>query len=570
MNTPHVSVVNIKIILVLLFFFGGITHSTNAQVVYEHISNTGIYDYLDEMANLKIIELNNVVKPYSREFIYSKLTEIARYNELHADNLNKRQQKDLAFYQTAYALEANASLPFPPKTDLIKKSTGFATALNPVGLFYKDSVFTMALQPILGTSFSSNANGGLTHTWSGAGLFGYIGKNLGFYTNVRDNNESRLMIAPGYLQRQQGVPVKNFGDEGVDYTEARGGITYAWKWGTVGLVKDHIEWGLGYNGTNIQSGHTPSFAMIKLQLKPVRWGEFNYYHGSLVSEVIDSARSYWSENTYRVVYFQKYMAANMFTLYPIKHLNFSFGNSIVYTNESGGGPHAAYLIPFLFYKSVDLTLSSNDKGGYSGNNNHFFFNISSRNIKHLHLYFSLFADDISFSYFKDKDLYNSFSYKLGFRLSDFPIRNLSLTAEYTLTNPYVYQHHTETQNYTSNSYNMGHYLRDNAEEYYFALKYIPIRGLAFEMAYSLARHGDDYSLNDPNINPHSDPILKNIIWQNRQLQCTARYEIVSNTWFFASYTYQDITGQQDKIEKFTPEYYRGTKSTVNGGLCIGF
>ncbi|NOU48430.1 MAG: hypothetical protein HOO86_15410 [Bacteroidales bacterium] len=570
MNTSQDSIINIKIILVLIFIFGGITRITKAQVVYEHISNTGIYDYLDEMANLNVVELNNVIKPYSREYIYTKLTEIVRYNELRADNLNKRQLKDLAFYQTAYALEADVSLPFPAKTDLIKKSTGFATALNPVGLFYKDSVFSMALQPILGASFSSNANGSLSHTWGGAALFGYIGKNLGFYTNVRDNNESRLMIAPDYLQRQQGVPVKNFGDKGVDYTEARGGITYAWKWGTVGLVKDHVEWGLGYNGTNIQSGRTPSFAMIKLQLKPVRWFEFNYYHGTLVSEVIDSARSYMTNNTHRVVYFQKYMAANMFTFYPVKQLNFSFGNSIVYTNESGGGPHAAYLIPFLFYKSVDLTLSANDKGGYSGNNNQFFFNISSRNIRHLHLYFSLFADDISFSYLKDKDLYNSFSYKLGFRLSGLPVQNLTLTAEYTLTNPYVYQHHAETQNYTSNSYNMGHYLRDNAREYYFALKYIPVRGLAFELAYTLAQHGDDYNINDPGAQVHSDPVLNNIIWQNQQLQFNTRYEIVSNTWVFASFNYQNITGQQDKIEKFTPAYYWGTTGTVNAGLCIGF
>ena len=47
----------------------------HAQVVYEHISNNAIYDFLDELANEKIISINSVVKPYSRTFIAEKLLE---------------------------------------------------------------------------------------------------------------------------------------------------------------------------------------------------------------------------------------------------------------------------------------------------------------------------------------------------------------------------------------------------------------------------------------------------------------------------------------------------------------
>ena len=389
--------------------------NTFAQTVYEHISNSSIYNFLDEMANHKVIGLNSLIKPYSREMIYEKLMEIEKWQNKDGNKLNNRQQKELSFYLQAFILEKpNSRLKIAKHKFDLNKSSTLAFAANPIGLFYKDSIFTLALQPIIGALYSNNSNGGLSHTWGGASMFGYIGKSLGFYTNVRDNNVSELLIKPEYFVHTQGVPVKNFGDDGVDYSEARGGLMYSWMWGGIGLVKDHIQWGLGYNGTNIQSGRTPSFAQIKLELKPVRWFEFNYYHGWLVSEVVDSVRSYWTNNTYRIVYYQKYMAANMFTFFPIKHLNISFGNSIVYTNESGGGPIAAYMIPFLFYKAVDITLSGYEKYGYASNNNQFFFNISSRNIKNLHLYFSLFADDISTRYFFDKDLYNSFSYKIGF------------------------------------------------------------------------------------------------------------------------------------------------------------
>ncbi len=568
-----------KILILITIIF--LTLNVSAQVVYDHISNKGIYSFLDEMANLKIIELNDIVKPYSREMIYEKLMEIElksrelrpdRYREssgVESSLLNSRQRKELEFYLKAYILERKGAIEWQGKGNVLKKSKGFATQFNPPGLFYKDSAFTAGLQVIYGASFTTNEKGTLTKTYGGASLFGYIGNNIGFYTNVRDNNLSRIMINPGYFTREQGAPYKNYGDEGIDFSEARGGLTYSWKWGNIGIIKDHVEWGTGYHGKNIQSGHAPSFAMIKLQLKPVRWMDFNYYHGWLVSQVVDSTSSYWTNGTYRSVFYPKYMAANMFTFYPFRNFNFSFGNSIVYSDL--GGPHAAYLVPFLFYKSVDHTLNATYAGGESGQNSQMYFSFSSRNIKHLHLYFSLFADDLSITHFRNKDEFNLFSYKTGFRLSDFPLQNVSLTFEFTHTNPLVYQHKIETQTYASNKYNMGHYLRDNSREFYTSIAYKPIRGLSFNFSYTLAQHGDDYSYaecaNDPNCDLHKLPILENIIWENHTFLFNALYEVASNTYVYLKYRYSEITGN---VEKYTPEFYHGITNTVSLGISLGF
>ena len=67
--------------------------SMHAQVVYEHISNTSIYDYLDEMAGLKIIELNSIIKPYPRKMIREKLDIIQEASENNTQLLSKRQKK---------------------------------------------------------------------------------------------------------------------------------------------------------------------------------------------------------------------------------------------------------------------------------------------------------------------------------------------------------------------------------------------------------------------------------------------------------------------------------------------
>lgn len=558
-----------KVLLLAIIFSG--CFSMQSQIVYEHITNTGIYEFLDEMANLKMIELNDVVKPYSRVMIYEKLKEAEARNREKGEGskLNKRQLKELAFYIQAYILEKREPVEWPRKGNILKKSKGFATQLNPLGVFYKDSSFTAAGQIIYGASFTTNKNGNVTQTYGGASLFGYIGKHVGFYTSVRDNNLSEIVINPEYFTRTQGVPYKNYGDEGIDFSEARGGLMLSWKWGNIGIVKDHVEWGTGYNGTNIQSGHAPSFAMVKLQLKPVRWFDFNYYHGWLVSQVIDSTNSYWTNGTYRSVFFPKYMAANMFTFYPFRNFNFSLGNSVVYSDL--GGPHLAYLIPFLFYKSVDHTLNATYAGGEAGQNSQMYFSFSSRNIKHLHLYFTVYMDDLSFTHFETKDEYNLFSYKTGFRLSDFPLQNVSLTFEFTHTNPLVYQHKIETQTYASNKYNMGHYLRDNSREFYIALAYKPIRGLSFNLSYTLGQHGDDHNYancaNNPNCNLHKLPILENITWENHTFLFHALYEVVSNTYVYLKYQHAEITGN---VAKYTPELYWGTTDTFSVGFNIGF
>jgi hypothetical protein len=227
------------------------------------------------------------------------------------------------------------------------------------------------------------------------------------------------------------------------------------------------------------------------------------------------------------------------------------------------------MIPFLFFKSVDHTLNATTGG--VGQNSQMFFNISSRNLKYLHVYATLFLDDFSIDHLRESDEYNLLSWKVGFRLSDFPLKNLSLIAEFTQTNPVVYQHKIETITYTSNKYNMGHYLRDNSRELYLALLYKPIRGLQVKLAYTLGQHGDDYDYsdcaNDPDCDLHKLPPLENITWENQTIQLDARYEVFNNTYVFMTYVAGNATGS---VNLFTPEYYHGKTNTFSFGANIGF
>lgn len=284
-----------------------------SQEIPHSVNNKGIYDFLDELANDQIISINSAVKPYSRLFISQRLKEVEEKRE----QLNQRQQKELDFYLMDFGKELNEGKEWKRRKDLF---------------YYKDELFSFTINPILGEEVYNNSSGKATYWRNGAEARGYIQK-WGFYASLRDNHEKPLLGLPSYLTQREGGHYK-----GNDWSEMQGGVTYSWKWGNAGLVKDRLQWGNNYNGANIFGGNNPTFVQLKLHISPVKWFDFNYFHGWLNSMVVDSANSYWVTNSYgtdyREVYHKKFIAANMFTFTPFKNLNVSAGNSIVYSDEN--------------------------------------------------------------------------------------------------------------------------------------------------------------------------------------------------------------------------------------------
>ena len=84
---------------------------------------------------------------------------------------------------------------------------------------------------------------------------------------------SRCLDCRNILLREKGGHIKG----STDWSDMQGGITYSWKWGNAGLVKDEISWGNNYNGANILGGNNPSFIQFRLHLNPVKWFNFDYF-----------------------------------------------------------------------------------------------------------------------------------------------------------------------------------------------------------------------------------------------------------------------------------------------------
>ncbi|MFW5725196.1 MAG: hypothetical protein ACOCX0_02025 [Bacteroidota bacterium] len=557
-------------ILVLSLLLAFPFHFLVGQTAWQHVSDKGIYQFLDELATMHIIDITTAIKPMSREDIATALTEA----EGQWSKLTGSQKARLDYYLQEYAMERGQL-----KTGLWQlngRDSTLSVHLLPPEVGYRDSLFRIVMRPVYGYRNFSGGNHNFWVTYGGAEAISYIGKNWAVYVSLRDNYQKGERLAqPTYLTQEPGGTYKVLtgGGAGGEFSEMRGGITYNWAWGTIGLVKDHVQWGDNQHGANIFSGRTPSFPMIKLHANPAKWIEFNYYHGWLVSEAIDSIRSYFpEEGNPRTVNRQMYIAANMLTLKPFERLHLSFGNSIVY----GDMPvQLAYLIPFFFYKSLVHTLH----WGATFQNSGMYINLSSRLIPNLHLHATYFIDEFSIRRIGDPTRHNFTSFKGGFSLADWPLRNVTLFGEYTFTNPITFLHDEPTTRFRSNRYNLGHYLQDNAEEYYAGVRIYPGGTLELAATWVYARKGNYYQYIRGRRNPRIDemPVLDEITWQNNSVSFEALVRPISNMRVFAKYTLSDIQGfdvddqtAEYYLNLFSAPYLHGQKNILEIGFGMGF
>ena len=246
------------------------------------------------------------------------------------------------------------------------------------------------------------------HSWMGFYTAGYFSDYIGVSLDFRSNNEhgSDLDIKKSFTPETGIIPVIHKYGEDMDYSEVKSMVSFDWKWGNAVLAKDFITYGYAKSGNLVLSNKAPSFPFIKIMLNPVDWFKFYYFHAFLSSNVIDSAKL---EQYKRDIYINKYFAWHSFVVTPLKGLDISLGESVVYSDKL----EFVYLMPFMFYYYADDFLSNrHDKPGDA--NSQIFFSVSSKNhLKNTHLYSTIFIDELTLSgisgtLFIDGNTYNKF------------------------------------------------------------------------------------------------------------------------------------------------------------------
>ncbi|MES2519132.1 MAG: capsule assembly Wzi family protein [Bacteroidota bacterium] len=499
-------------------------------MVYEPTYKT-VYGYLSRLAQKGVIDLDDVISPLSRAYIAVRLDSVTH----HKEQLTSLEKQELLFYLKEYTLERNIE----EKVELITPyKSVFHTQQGDRFRWgaYQDQQFSINAQPILGYEGEFRNDGTVNHhTWRGAWVYGYIGKSIGFSFDVRDNTEKGDSIdTKKAFTPTTGVIGVSSSPNNFEYSEVRGSISARWKWGSVSVGKDFLNWGYGEGGKIVLSQKAPSFPMIRLDVRPVKWLIFNYQHAWLNSNIIDSTTlTKTLLSGYDQFYMRdKLMASHSITFIPTKGLSVSVGETAIYNN----GVKLPFLIPVLFFRLVDHYLGGLDQNP-NISNSQIFFQFSSRNqLKKTHLYFSYFVDEISLgTLYSEGKVRNQTAYTGGMSIADFIVPNLSLTLEYSKIRPYAYVNRVLAQSYKSSDYYLGHWIGPNADQFYGQIYYRAARGLTFKGVFEYIRKGEE-GADSLQSGEASTPFLGGKVNKYMNVSLEAKYELIHDLFFKMVYS----------------------------------
>lgn len=532
--------------------------SVKAQVVYEPVYNKGIYSFLEQL-NLKgIIDFRSEIKPLPRILIAQKLIDANAERSL----LTNVEREELSFYGKEYFDEINSLSGIAvsePELEYLEKGKPDRFRF----FRYVDNGFSFYADAILGYRISNQYEKNALHRWNGAKGFGYWGKHFGFSFDFRDNYEEGKYINDNKsMTPETGINLLKRGENSIEYSEVRASITFSWSGGEFTFGKDFINWGSGRGGQIILSSKAPSFPFIKLDLNPVEWLRFSYIHGWLHSGVIDSSTIRTTLVPGRESYadIDKFIAAHLISFDITSDFTFSLGESVVYSRKI----EPVYLIPVMFFRLADHYLGKEESN--TGSNAQVFadasYRVSSLRSK---VYSTLFIDELSLTnIFKGGNL-SAIGYTVGWETAAPVPDNSTITLEYTKNSPFVYMNSDDAELYTNHGYQLGHWIGSNADQLYISYHQRIIRGLAFQLTFSLIRKGQtedpvqQYQLPYP-------PFLYGSKRDETNFSVDISYEILHNLTGGMKYSHSNI---RDNEPSRTPSFIKGKKHSVSVKLYYG-
>jgi hypothetical protein len=497
--------------------------TTEAQVVWESPQKE-IYPYLERMAQKGLIQFNDLIRPLSRQYIASCLDSLGR----RMDQLTPVEKKEWQFYAREYGNEMDTSL-FRSGKDFV---SGFRkdpyqrwrpfTARNKESLIQAEPIFT--------AEQNSGSRGSFLQSSSGVNVWAYGGKRWGFQFSYHDITEagtgldSTRQFTPntGFVLKQTNNPRR------INYSRIRGSVSYAFKNGSVAVGIDQQLWGYSQSGRIVLSDKAPANPYLRLDYRPFSWLSFHYSNLWLNSNLVDSVRTYGTGNTVyggeRIRYIPKFMATHSISIQFNKHLTFTAGESIVYSDRLDVG----YLIPVNFFKIYDNIVNGGNI--LAGSNGQLFFQLSSRNqLPNTHLYSTLFIDEIRTStMFNRNKSRNQLGFTFGASVTDLVIPYLTLSAEYTRVNPFVYNNLIPAQNYNNHGYSMGDWMGNNFDRFFVGLRYTPLPRLKCQLNYQFIRKGGAGTVEQQYFQQPQPDFLFNPQFNRREVSLRCSYELINN------------------------------------------
>ena len=469
------------------------------------------------MAQKGYVKWRDYQYPLDRKDISNALSTIT----VQRNELTLVETRELEFYNQEFAFDQDSSA--EGKTILKKDIANRFRAAR-----FDKGRTKLFIDPVFGFQLLGTADGNNVQYFSGIRLGGYFGKRWGFNFSFRDNTEKgdTLVHRSSFAPVDAVVPTLEK-DRLINFSDLNYNIGYKWTNGSLSIGQENLAWGYGRAGNAALSGRAPSFPYVRFDYLPWEWLHFSYFHGWLQSNIIDSARSYNTGagifDSRRDIYHSKFIAHHALTIIPVKGLDISFGESMVYSDRL----HIAYLIPVNFFKIYDQHNSRYNIR--AGDNSQFFGLVSSRNhLRKTHLYVQLFIDEIRASKVLNKnERRNQWAYTFGINRTDFFINYLTIGAEYSRINPFVYNNLFPTQTYQNQSYSLGDWMGNNADRLYLFALYNPFPKLRINASHQKIRKCGEGTLQQQYFQSPQPPFLFSKLFDYGESALSIQYDLLN-------------------------------------------
>lgn len=447
-----------------------------------------VYPFFESLSLRGIIDYNNASIPISRGEVASYLKEI----DSSKSKLTATESKIL------YDLEVEFSYDIDKSPD---KSFSLLSNLNANGLLnifnddkqkylvsYTDENFSLFFDGIGSLSYrdfntESFPKAHLSLEEVGPRLRGTLYNNIAFDVQVTEGqsltgDQYARSVAAGY----DPALAASYKFIGQRYITAfnRGYLRYESDNHAVALTfgRDNFEMGDGYIDKLFISDNIPPFDFARLDLK-YKFFRYSFFYGNLQGDSLG------------VPLTSKSIVGHRLDIELSPSFRFGLYESVILSDES---ITFTYLNPISVLQSANL--STGDRTD-AKNNSLLGFDFEVKPHKNLAMQVSLLIDDLNFSTLGNKKdpsgNDNKFGYQAGLIYSEpFGINDLTAKLEYTLIDPFVYSHRSNSSNYTDWGISLGHSLPPNSDEIALELDYYLTNRVTLNFLYKHQRSGEGF------------------------------------------------------------------------------
>jgi hypothetical protein len=172
-------------------------------------------------------------------------------------------------------------------------------------------------------------------------------------------------------------------------------------------------------------------------------------------------------------------------------------------------------------------------------NSQLFFQFSARNIvPKTHLYTTLLIDELRITkVFNATKSRNQVGATFGIERQDV-LPNLSIGAEYTRVNPFVYENFIPAESYQHAGYSIGDWMGNNFDRKTWFFSYKPLPRLFISGRFDNIRKGGAGTLLQQYFSEPQPEFLFDYQWKSVEVSVNARYEIIHQVYATAQYYYK--------------------------------